>query len=43
MQVKQLCSYQWVHDTYGNALPEVPWIAAPRHAGATVQQRATGT
>ena len=43
MQVKQLCSYQWVHDTYGEALPDVPWIAAPRNATATQPRRATGS
>jgi hypothetical protein len=43
MQVKQMCSYRWVHDTYGEALPDVPWIAAPRNAGASVPHRATGT
>jgi len=43
MQLKQMCSYQWVHDTYGDALPDVPWIAAPRNAAAAQPQRATGT
>lgn len=42
MLVKDLCSYPWVHDTYGEQLPEVPWIAPSRH-GPTVAQRATGT
>ncbi|MEO5566731.1 MAG: GNAT family N-acetyltransferase [Luteimonas sp.] len=42
MLVKDLCSYPWVHETYGKQLPEVPWIARPRHDLA-VAQRATGT
>jgi predicted GNAT superfamily acetyltransferase len=42
MQLKQLCSYPWVHATYGDALPDVPWIAAPRNA-AGAPHRATGT
>ena len=41
MLMKELCSYAWVHDTYGAQLPNLPWLAAPRaHARA---QRATGT
>ena len=32
MQLKELCSYPWVRETYGDALPDVPWIAASRHA-----------
>ena len=47
MLMKELCSYAWVHDTYGDRLPDVPWIspernAAPRHAAADTH-RATGT
>ena len=42
MLMKDLCSYHWVHDTYGACLPNVPWIAGPRTAGAVVR-RATGT
>lgn len=41
MLMKDLCSYAWVRDTYGDALPDVPWLPAPRSAG--VVQRATGT
>ncbi|MFI8718982.1 GNAT family N-acetyltransferase [Stenotrophomonas sp. NPDC077464] len=40
MLLKDLCSYQWVHDTYGDALPDVPWVGhrrelqrAPRPTG----------
>src|SRR5690606_37302130 len=43
MQLKEMCSYQWVHDTYGEALPDVPWIAVPRNATTALPQRATGT
>ena len=42
MLMKELCSYAWVHDTYGNALPDVPWIAHGR-VSATALHRATGT
>jgi uncharacterized protein len=30
MQMKELCSYEWVRRTYGGRLPEVPWLPAPR-------------
>ena len=42
MLLKDLCSYRWVHDTYGGHLPDVPWIAAPRAHRASAH-RATGT
>jgi predicted GNAT superfamily acetyltransferase len=42
MLMKDLCSYRWVHDTYGGHLPDVPWIAAPRARRAPAH-RATGT
>ena len=46
MLMKDLCSYRWVHETYGDRLPDVPWIsppriAAPGHGGDA--HRATGT
>ncbi len=41
MLIKELCSYAWVHDTYGTQLPNLPWIAASRVDGSG--QRATGT
>ncbi|MCA1714827.1 MAG: GNAT family N-acetyltransferase, partial [Gammaproteobacteria bacterium] len=41
MLMKELCSYPWVHDTYGAQLPNLPWLAAPRVD--TLAQRATGT
>ena len=30
MMLKDLCSYAWVRDTYGDALPDEPWIIQPR-------------
>ena len=30
MLMKPLCSYAWVHETYGDALPDEPWVAHPR-------------
>jgi len=30
MLTKELCSYPWVRDTYGNQLPDVPWIGRAR-------------
>lgn len=31
MMLKELCSYAWVRDTYGTALPDEPWIIRPRN------------
>lgn len=28
MLMKELCSYPWVHATYGDRLPDEPWLAA---------------
>ena len=41
MLMKPLCSYVWVRETYGDALPQAPWITRPRNAVAA--QRLTGT
>ncbi|WP_240099643.1 GNAT family N-acetyltransferase [Thermomonas flagellata] len=41
MLMKELCSYPWVRATYGDALPEQPWLLRPRVPAAAV--RATGT
>ena len=30
MMAKDMCSYPWVRDTYGDDLPDVPWISRPR-------------
>ena len=40
MLMKELCSYPWVHDTYGNDLPDEPWLAA---RDAAPPHRQTGT
>lgn len=39
---KPLCSYEWVRETYGDALPDLPWLARrlDRHSN---HSRATGT
>ena len=42
MLMKPLCSYAWVRDTYGERLPDAPWISQPR-IGATLPATATGT
>ncbi|MEO6364969.1 MAG: GNAT family N-acetyltransferase [Luteimonas sp.] len=41
MLMKELCSYQWVHATYGEQLPPATWLSAPRRA--SIEQRPTGT
>lgn len=43
MLMKPMCSYPWIRETYGDALPDVPWITRPRTAVAPVARRATGT
>ena len=30
MLMKPLCSFAWVRETYGDALPDEPWLAQPR-------------
>ena len=30
MMMKQLCSYPWIHQTYGENLPDLPWVGRPR-------------
>lgn len=30
MLMKDLCSYEWVREEYGDALPEVAWLTRPR-------------
>ena len=42
MLMKELCSYPWVRDTYGDALPDLPWTRA-RRLSTTTEQRPTGT
>jgi predicted GNAT superfamily acetyltransferase len=41
MLLKELCSYEWVQETYGNNLPDLPWVGRPRHA--LTAARPTGT
>ena len=42
MLMKELCSYPWVLDTYGEALPDLPWTRTRLLADASAQ-RPTGT
>jgi predicted GNAT superfamily acetyltransferase len=42
MLMKPMCSYPWVRDTYGDALPRVDWLPCPREA-RPLAQRSTGT
>lgn len=42
MLMKELCSYPWVLDTYGDGLPDVPWTRTRLLADASAQ-RPTGT
>ena len=41
MLMKELCSFAWIHEAYGEALPKLSWIAQAR--APCVAQRATGT
>ena len=41
MLMKGLCSYAWVRDTYGDALPDEPWLQQPR--ALAQPSRPTGT
>lgn len=42
MMMKHLCSYPWVHQTYGDQLPDLPWVGRGRqHPPGT--DLATGT
>ena len=41
MLMKELCSFAWIHEAYGEALPKLPWIAQARPP--CVAHRATGT
>ena len=34
MLMKTLCSYPWVRDTYGDALPDEAWLQRPRAIAA---------
>lgn len=37
MLMKDLCSYAWVHETYGAQLPATPWLPRPRASCAQGQ------
>ncbi len=39
MLMKSLCSYEWVRQTYGDALPDVPWLQRPRPQAASADTR----
>ncbi|WP_058834257.1 GNAT family N-acetyltransferase [Luteimonas abyssi] len=38
MLIKPLCSYAWVHERYGDALPDVDWLPRARRPQAPPQQ-----
>jgi predicted GNAT superfamily acetyltransferase len=42
MLVKELCSHSFIHETYGHALPDLPWLASRALPGRK-RQLATGT
>jgi predicted GNAT superfamily acetyltransferase len=42
MLMKELCSYPWVHETYGDTLPDLPW-ARTRVQAMPRTERPTGT
>ena len=42
MLMKPLCSYAWVHETYGDQLPDLPWVGHRRQPQSR-DNRATGT
>ncbi len=41
MLMKPMCSHAWIQETYGDALPDVPWLARPRTRAC--RQRPIGT
>jgi uncharacterized protein len=45
MLMKQLESYAWIHETYGDALPRLPWVRRPRalSEGVPYMTMQTGT
>src|SRR5690606_8537982 len=43
MLMKEMCSYPWVRETYGDQLPDADWIGRPRAILQDVAQRPTGT
>ena len=43
MLMKELVSYPWVRETYGDRLPDEPWVGAPRVSLDLEPHRPTGT
>ncbi|RMH93068.1 GNAT family N-acetyltransferase [Lysobacter pythonis] len=41
MLVKPMCSHEWIHRTYGETLPNEPWVTRSRTPSA--ERRPTGT
>ena len=41
MLLKDMCSHAWVRETYGDQLPDLPWVGHPRQSRSA--QRPTGT
>lgn len=41
MLMKPLCSHAWIRGTYGDALPDAPWVVRPRNLPGAI--RPTGT
>ncbi len=39
MLTKELCSYAWVREHYGDGLPDAPWMPVARHAVAGREAR----
>lgn len=31
MLMKEMCSYPWIQETYGDKLPNLPWVGRKRH------------
>ena len=42
MLMKPLCSHAWVARTYGNQLPDQPWIVHPRAVPVHARRSGTG-
>ncbi len=42
MLMKPLCSHAWIDETYGNTLPDVPWITPTRDARQAPRSTGTG-
>ena len=42
MLMRELCSYEWVRETYGEHLPDVSWVSQPRTGTASLPATGTG-